>query len=80
MGKVSGYIWKCHIGGTNELDWRSAEHCVVLLADESSVLNGFLEDVVHVLLHYGTRREAEDEVEIKKQESNKSKNVLLVYR
>ena len=77
MRKMPRYIWECQIGGTNELDGWSAEHCVVFLTDKSSVFNGFLKDVVNVLLRYGARTE-EDKAEMEKQK--KSKNALLVYR
>jgi hypothetical protein len=43
---------------TQQLDWWAFEESVVLLADESSVLNGFMTDVVDVLcrrwIHYAS--------------------------
>ena len=66
MRQMSRDVWKCQIGGADELNRRSAEHSVVLFTDESSILDGFLDDVVHVLLHYvrgGVRNKRTEEID-----------------
>jgi len=59
---MSGDVWECYIGGTDELDRWSAEHSVVFFTDESSVFDCFLKDVMHVLLHCGVHRAADGRV------------------
>lgn len=49
VGEMSGYVGKVEILRTNELDWRSFEHCVVFFTDKPGVFDSFLEDIVYIL-------------------------------
>ena len=42
-------VGEIEVFGTDELDGGAFEHGVVFFADESRVLDGFLEDIVYVL-------------------------------
>lgn len=48
MGQVTGNVCHGEVWWADELDGRTLEHGVVLLADESCVLDSFLDDVVDV--------------------------------
>ena len=41
---------------TDKLDWWALEHGVVFFTDKSGVLDGFLDDVVYILLGECVRR------------------------
>jgi len=48
--EMAGDVRECEILGADELHRRAFEHGVVLFTDETSVFDGFLHDIVHVLL------------------------------
>jgi hypothetical protein len=46
--QMSGNVWEGELIGADELNRRCLEHCVMLLADEASVLDGLGHNVVDV--------------------------------
>jgi hypothetical protein len=46
---VSGYVGESEIFRAKELDRRSLEQSIMVLADESGILDGFVADIMHVL-------------------------------
>lgn len=57
MGEVTGDVREDEVGRTDELDGWTFEYGVVVFADEASVFDGFLDDIVDVLLRDEKRRE-----------------------
>jgi hypothetical protein len=53
VGEVAGDVGECEVVWADELDGGAAEHGVVLFADEAGVFDGFLDDVVDVLVCVG---------------------------
>lgn len=46
---MTGDVGEIEVFGADELDWWAFEHGVVLFANESCVLDGFLKNVVDIL-------------------------------
>ena len=57
--EMAGDVREREILGADELHRRAFEHGVVLFADETSVFDGFLHDIVHVLLQTHQRQSTE---------------------